>query len=345
MDAGFDTLYKICLRSSNVIRLLYIQRHPPSAIENGREVTGFVNDESYLEFIWNCCRLFKVDMPSNDIMRGRMRTDTEGIPLILETIVGLRKSCGDHDKVLDLFLERKGSESRKYLFEREYQSLPKDNNACNVMAAIADLGKPISNDDLARIIQIGDSAIADSIASLVGFFLSTEISVSGETRYILNTVTSQYVKEKNRHLKLGAKISERVKAFKAGAQKNSKAIYNLERDLEKCIHRGEEQSALNLFLAEYPAKATENPEFRKLKAEAYLAQYPPQYMEAREEFQFCHNLGFENAELFRRWVRMERDCGASLAEQIRICDLFLMEKATLTQYEMNLCLGERLCIN
>ena len=181
MDAGFDTLYKICLRSSNVTRLLYTQRHPPAAIENGREVTGFANDENYLEFIWNCCRLFKVEMPSNDIKRGRMRTDTEGIPLILETIVGLRKSCEDYDKVLDLFLERKGRESRRYLFEREYQSLPKDNNACNVMAAIADLGKPVSNDDLARIIQIGDSAIADSIASLVGFFLSTEISASGET--------------------------------------------------------------------------------------------------------------------------------------------------------------------
>ena len=84
----------------------------------------------------------------------------------------------------------------------------------------------VSNDDLARIIQIGDSAIADSIASLIGFFLSTEISVSGETRYILNTVTSQYVKEKNRHLKLGAKISERVKAFKAGAQKKSNPNYS-----------------------------------------------------------------------------------------------------------------------
>ena len=112
-------LYNICLRSSNVIRLLYIQRHPPSAIENGREVTGFANDENCLEFIWNCCRLFKVDMPNNDIMSGRMRTDTEVIPLILETIVGLRKSCGDYDKALDLFLERKGSESKNYLFERE----------------------------------------------------------------------------------------------------------------------------------------------------------------------------------------------------------------------------------
>ena len=49
------------------------------------------------------------------------------------------------------------------------------------MATIAEFGKPVSNDDLARIIQIGDSAIADSIASLVGFFLSTEISASGET--------------------------------------------------------------------------------------------------------------------------------------------------------------------
>ena len=102
----------------------------------------------------------------------------------------------------------------------------KDNNARNVMATIAEFGKPVSNDDLARIIQIGDSAIADSIASLVGFFLSTEISASGETIYFLNTVTLQYVKEKNRHLKLGAKISERVKAFKAGAQKKSNPNYS-----------------------------------------------------------------------------------------------------------------------
>ena len=58
-------------------------------------------------------------MPNNDIMSGRMRTDTEVIALILETIVGLRKSCVDYDKALDLFLERKGSESKNYLFERE----------------------------------------------------------------------------------------------------------------------------------------------------------------------------------------------------------------------------------
>lgn len=327
LNAGFDLLYKMCLRSSNLIRILYTQRNPPAAIENAIEVVGFTNDANYHEFIQNCCELFKVEFPTNEFMDGRLKIDTEGIPLILETIVGLRKSCGDYEKALDLFLERKGSESRKYLFEREYQSLPRDDNARNVLAAIAEFGRPVTNSELARIVQIGDSGIADSIASLVGFFLSTEISDSGETNYFLNTVTSQYIKEKNGSLKFAPQIIERVKSYKAGTLRKSKELFNLERDLNDCLRRNEIDSAYSLFQVEHPPQLTENPEFRKLRAEMYLVQNPPKYLDAREDFNFCVQMGFEDVKCFRTWFWMERKLESPIGDQIKICNYVINGKS------------------
>jgi hypothetical protein len=152
-DAGFDLLYKLAIRARKCIRLLYTQRNQPLSSENSIEVTGFKSDEHFMEFVQNCCRQFRVPPPDGKFMSGSLRKDTEGIPLILETIIGLRKTCGDYPKAHQIFLERRGDEARKYLFEREYDALGHDNKARHVLATISEFDRPVSNDEILAIVQ------------------------------------------------------------------------------------------------------------------------------------------------------------------------------------------------
>ena len=135
LDAGFDLLFRLAIKAPKTIRLLYTQRNPPPSLENSFNVPGFTVEQDYLEFLKNCSDLFRTEMPSAKFAFSDLLKATEGIPLILETIVGLRKSCGTYEKALTLFMERKGAESRKYLFEREYHSLAEADDSRNALLA------------------------------------------------------------------------------------------------------------------------------------------------------------------------------------------------------------------
>lgn len=131
-------------------------------------MNGFTKEE---EFVGNYCDQFKVPLLKPAFMTKHLWKDTEGIPLIIETIVGLHKSCGDFQKAHQVVLDRRGDEARKYLFEREYDALGKDDKARQVLATISELDRPISNEKILAIVQIGESSESEATGEILGFFL------------------------------------------------------------------------------------------------------------------------------------------------------------------------------
>jgi hypothetical protein len=320
IDGGFDVMYKMSIRASGFVKLLYTQRNLPVSAESELQVPGFVRDEDYVEFVGHCCDQFGVPMPDAAYLNGGLKEISECIPLIIETLIRLRRTCGSYEKAHNIFLERRGDEARRYLFEREYEVLPADNNARHVLAAIAEFGQPVGNDEIGAVVRIGESAISESIGQVLGFFLSTEVSSEGETKYFLNPVTRVFVREKSKTLNFGEQISERVKAFKSAGQKKPKDVVIVEGEVDRLLARGELSEALVVVMREYPPRVTENPSFRMLRARVLAQQSLPRIAEAREDFKYCVDQSYENADGMRVWLTMERKHGQSYKAQIEVCN-------------------------
>ena len=325
-EAGFDILYKLALRAKKCVRILYTQRNQPLSSENSVEVNGFTREEDFVEFVQNCCDQFKVPLPNSDYMTGVLWRDTEGIPLIIETIIGLRKTCGDFPKAHQIFLDRRGDQARKYLFEREYDALGSDNKARRILATISEFDKPISNEEILAIVQYGESGVAEAIGEVLGFFLSTSISSEGTTLYYLNPVTKAFLREKTNSLDFGTAIVERVKNFKSAGRRKSKAVALAESKIQRLLDFGDINSALEQANSETSPAIVENAAFRMLRAQIYCMCNPAKTAEAREDFKYCVDHGYENVEGMRRWYTLERNAGSSIHQE-SICDLVISGKS------------------
>ena len=325
-EAGFDLLYKLALRAKKCVRILYTQRNQPLSSENAIEVTGFTRQEDLTEFVQNCCDQFKVPLPKSEFMIGSLWRDTEGIPLIIETIIGLRKTCGDYPKAHQIFLERRGDEARKYLFEREYDALGRDNKARQVLATISEFDRPITNEEISAIVQYGESGVAEAIGEVLGFFLSTSISPEGVTMYYLNPVTKAFLREKTKSLDFGAAIVERVKNFKSAGRRKSKEVAIVESKIQRLLDFGDVDSALEQVNSETSPTIVENAAFRMLRAGIYSKCNPPRTAEAREDFQYCVDHGYENVEGMRQWYMLERNAGSSINQE-KICNIVISGKS------------------
>lgn len=325
-EAGFDFFYKRALRAKKCIRILYTQRNQPLSSENSIEVTGFTREEDFVEFVQNCCSQFGIPMPDPDFMTGVLWKDTEGIPLIIETIIGLRKTCGTYPKAHQIFLDRRGDEARKYLFEREYDALGRDNKARQILATISEFDRPITNEEILAIVQYGESGVAEAIGEVLGFFLSTSISSEGITMYYLNPVTQTFLKEKTKTLDFGKAIIERVKNFKSAGRRKSKKVALAESKIQRLLDFNDIPAALEQANSETSPAVVENASFRMLRAQIYSMCTPARTAEAREDFQYCVDHGYENAEGMRRWYRLERDADSSVNQE-KICDLVIYGKS------------------
>ena len=306
--------------------MLYTQRNQPLSSENSIEVSGFTKEEEFLEFVANCCDQFKVPLPKPKFLTKHLWKDTEGIPLIIETIVGLRKSCGDFQKAHQIFLDRRGDEARKYLFEREYDALGKDDKARQVLARISEFDRPISNEEILAIVQIGESSVSEAIGEVLGFFLSTSISDEGATKYYLNPVTRAFIRDKSKTLDFAKPLIERVKNYKSAGKRKSPEVALVETKIQRLLHLGQIRSALEVVEAEDTPSIVENAAFRMLRAHVFSICEPVRGAEAREDFQYCVDHKYDDAEGMRNWFAMEGNSNSS-TNQERICNYVIDGKS------------------
>ena len=326
LDAGFDYFYKLLIRARGTSRILYTQRNMPSSIENAIKVPGFTRQEEYEQFVMRCCERFECDVPEPKILNGRLKEVSEGIPLIIETIVGLKRISEDYDTAINRFLENRGVEARRYLFDREYAMLPDDNTARHVLAAISEFGRPCTVSDIESIVQVGSNAVSDAIGELLGFFISSETAQAGYTHFFLNQVTQQYVSEQIGTLAFGPAITERVKVFKAGTQRQHKEIYELKVEIDQLMRREAYNDVLLALKRKYPPKISEHVAYRSFKGKTYFRLGEKWYPNAREEFKYCRKMSHEDAEMMRYWYTIEKRAGSFLKQQ-EVCSLVIDGKS------------------
>ncbi len=326
-SGGLDFLYRSVIRSNTGSRLLYTQRGAPSAsLENAIEVRGLRKEDEYIEFVKRCCEQFKLPVPETKFIDSELFTISQGIPLIIETIIALRRTTGSYKRALDSFNSHGGASAREYLFQREYDALPANNKARYLLATLELLGKPVEQKDIEVIVRHDPSDVSDSIGAVYEIFLTVSNKSDGETEYSLNPVTRKFLSQKSKSLEFYPSLRERAKSYVRGKQPENKEIAALERLVRDDLWRDRTQDAWSRFSGSFSPDVTEHPRFRAIRGYVASQQVPPKISEAREDFEDCLKMNYESADFMRAWANMERHSGYGYDNLLKICDAVITGK-------------------
>jgi hypothetical protein len=138
VEAGFDFIYGLLWRAKRKSKVLYTLRNAPShSLANAIEVPGLQVGGEYEEFVAVCADQFRVQPPPDELRDGRLNTVSERRPLVIESIMALRRTSGNYDRSIQLFEEGSGEDVRKYVFQREWDALPANNYGRSVLAIMS----------------------------------------------------------------------------------------------------------------------------------------------------------------------------------------------------------------
>ena len=98
LDPGMDGLYHSAIRARKGAKILYTLRNTPTqSLAQAIEVPG-LEDAEYREFISACCKQFRQPEPANEIIDGPLSERSERRPLVIEAVIGLRRTAGSYQR-------------------------------------------------------------------------------------------------------------------------------------------------------------------------------------------------------------------------------------------------------
>lgn len=103
LDTGEESLFMKAVRAQKRTRILYTLRFPPAhALSSALPVPGLAESSEFFAFLKICCRQFAVPPPSAETI-PLIQQGTNCLPLLIETVVGLRQYCSNYNEALRLF--------------------------------------------------------------------------------------------------------------------------------------------------------------------------------------------------------------------------------------------------
>ena len=327
-DPGMDTLYRIAISAKRGAKLLYTLRNVPThSLTHAVEVPGLEDDE-YREFIEACCQQFKQPSPSEDVIDGPLKRSSECRPLIIEAVVGLRRTSGNYENALRLLQYRAGDDIRSYLFDREYKALS-DNRCRYVLSALSLSPKPLGFKDLEIVTRYSPQQVQDALGEVKEMFLTPVNDKSGETLYSLGQATQEYVESRRGELDMFANLRERVRNYTSTFFRHNRELGRLIEEVRKQLkyYRDPKKALAELEKHQDNPKLVEHPVYQAWLG-IVASQHSPVLTErAREAFGLASDLGRLDAEALRSWYFLERTSGTGMDAAIQICDSVIGNKS------------------
>jgi hypothetical protein len=322
-DAGMEELFSILSRAKSGTKVLYTQRGFPSFAANAAVEVPSLNDGEMSHFVKLCCEKFKVVEPNSDEY-SRIAGDSEGRPLAIETIIGMRRISPDYQEAFRRWKENSG-EPRRYLFSREYQQLGKDDRARHVLAVLAIMDGPQSFEVLRDILQFSPEQLADALSESRDMFLRVGKGASGSgDSYAIGAATRLFITETSSQLDRYASIEARVKHFRTKSKTTPAAFIPLINRAARNLSAGNVSEAIKLLdKDELPPAFREHPEVKALLGQAYSKLSPPNVMEARKCFEAAYTLGHRYYGMYIAWLDLERENKTEIVNGISICNKVL----------------------
>lgn len=312
VEAGIDFLHGVLWRAKTPSKLLYTLRNRPThSISSAIEVAG-LSGAAYEEFVRVCSKQFSVAPPDPVFRDGTLLAVSEGRPLVVESIIALRRHTGSYDAALALFEKGSGEDVRSYVFEREWNALDTADRGREILALLALYNRPIAFSDLVTISRLEASKVKDAIASTQEMFLT--MGDNGvETTYELGDLTKAFVSHRSKSLDLYETIKARVEKFKSTFYPDNPVISRLTTKLDRALYdlRLGDRDRLEALKYEidggsYEPKVAEDPRFLALRGYVNLLADPVSVSKARMDFRTALEFNYAiNEEMLRVWFRAE----------------------------------------
>lgn len=328
-EAGFDFLYRTLSRSKRQSKLLYTIRNAPTqSLANSIEVPGLIHGE-YEEFVNVCANQFNVPVPDDAFLGGPLAQISERRPLVVESIIALRRGAGTYQKAMELFEQESGEDVRSYVFKREWNSLTSGNYGRYVLAVLALYNAPMAFDDIAVLTQYEATRVKDALADVREMFLQLN-EIGPETTFQLGSLTQAFVLEQSKKLDHYPVLKERVEKYKRKFFPENPILSRLRDRVERLVSKGYRfgdeqplQEALQILSDRtLPPKISEDPRFTALRAYVSACQKNPNMEDVRRLFKIATEMGLEpDLDHLKRWYYAERDLQHGLDQCIKIADL------------------------
>ncbi|MEN9063097.1 RNA-binding domain-containing protein [Ponticoccus litoralis] len=316
IDPGADFLYRALSRAKKRSKVLYTIRNAPSqSIHNSIEVPG-LQGVDYDEFVDECVKRFRAPTPDKEFRTNRLPALSERRPLVIETIIALSRTSGGYKGADRLFTQNVGNDVRDYVFSREWDALG-SNLERPLLAALADLNKPTSFEDLKILLTAGDSAVRDAISAVREMFLTVD-DTGQDTLFSLAALTRAFVNSKKANLKLYPAIRQRVRAYKQTVKITSPEVARIISAVRRLVPlRFSDHSEQSLKAAlqrvqdtELGPSITEDPVFRALKGYVESIQRRPDLVATRDDFGYSLQMKHEpEFEELAAWFEAEKSSG------------------------------------
>lgn len=314
IDPGADFLYRALIRAKKKSKVLYTIRNAPSqSLHNSIEVPG-LSGEDYNKFVDECVERFKTPSPDKDFRENRLPKLSERRPLVIESIIALSRTAGGFQGAERLFTQNIGDNVRDYVFSREWDALPNGLER-PLLAALADLNRPTTFEDLKIVLQSGDSTVRDAIGSVREMFLSVD-DAGDNTLFSLAPLTRAFVNSKKSSLKLYPAVKFRVQNFKKSIKITSPEVARLIAKVRAVVplrfnsHNEDSLRAALGMVRDLGLKesVTEDPVFRALKGYVEAIQSRPDMSAVRESFLYAIQMKHEpEIEELMAWFNAEKE--------------------------------------
>jgi hypothetical protein len=333
VEAGIDFLYGALWKSKKRSKLLYTLRNRPThSIGSSIEVTGLDKDE-YDQFLEVCSAQFKVTMPTKIFADGALKSISEGRPLVIESIVALRRHAGSYESALSLFEKGSGDDVRSYVFRREWDALDANDRGRELLAILAINGDPLAFDDLVVISQLEQSRVKDGIASVQEMFLTTE-DAGANSLFSLGDLTKAFVMRASLELDLIGTIRARVKHYRSSHYPDRPELRRLQVKMERALPelRQGDMDRMQALAADmnshtFGPSILEDPRFLALRGYVQLLLPNGSRVNAREDLRRALSFKFSPDEAYiRAWFDMERTSDTGDERTKEIADAVIQAK-------------------
>lgn len=331
LDTGEELLFFMAMKGQARTKILYTLRHPPShAMNSAIEVPGLDPELEYFSFQSVCCDYFNVPEPPPEKTPHIMEV-TSRLPLLVETLVGLRKHCSNYSDAIQLFSERGGDESRRYLYQREYDRLSIQGRSRYVLAGLYLLNEPITFSAFCGLTQMSPEHLKEALSETGSIFVSRSEDESGETLYQLTPPSRPFIAVVSEQLPHIGGLKSRVDHFRSEGLTMSREEAAIIASMESLIKTKSYDEIVRIserYTAHDPVMV--NPKVQSLLGQAYCELGPEHREKARACFKHAEGLGYRDIFMMRRWYNLEHYSGYGQAEAERICRL-MIEDPRITQ--------------
>jgi len=333
IDPGSDFLYRTLCRSTRNSKVLYTLRNAPSqSLINAIEVPGLEGDD-YTKFIDECVKHFNVQPPSADFKHNVLPTVSERRPLVIESIIALRRTAGSYERAVQLFEQQSGDAIREYVFLREWEALS-DNLPRLLLAALSEFKNPATFSELQSVLQVDPSRIRDALAAVREMFLQVD-DAGSDTLFSLSSLTKSFVESRRSQLKGYNELRVRAKTFQRDAAISNPRVAAIASKIDRILptrfteyppEKVSEAKRL-VFDSTLPHSVTEDPLFRVVRGYVRCCTQRPTLTEIREDFLYAISMKFEpDFKYLRAWDNAERGSGVHDGRRISIADFVLQGK-------------------